>query len=341
MDLYLIRSLIPRVCVRAHFCILLILSTTMSARADGLPELEGYRESIQQLDPMDTSGLDPKLAQILNSYYIQNFDSPDNWEKVQSIRYDGWLHLSEGSVRFIAFKKKPDYCKVVLFAPGGGRIVMAYDGTDAWQFNTTQPDAEPEAMPPAEARNFIRDATTGGHLLYPLIEGKTIRLLGTTRVDNMHCYELEITLPDGQRIRSALEMGTKAERRQITVNAANGLEEINLYHEFSFVDDIRFALKSTMESGGEQVHGVEMLRIQLNLGIMPWMFQRPSGAYVPGGAYPPHGPDTSQTEDANTDRFLPEGSSSAFGSDRIRFEEIEAEEMKSILDEIGKPLPPR
>ncbi|MGB1128359.1 MAG: hypothetical protein ACPG3X_08355 [Opitutales bacterium] len=297
-----------------------------------------YRESMQEHGPMDTSGLDPVVAGILQNYYELNFNGPRNWASVESIRYDGLLHLSQGSVRFIAFKKKPDYSKVVILAGNGARVVMSYDGVDAWQLNTLEADAEPTAMPPAEASNFIRDAAFGGCLLYPRIEGKSFNLLGTIEVNGDPCYELEITLPDGQRIRSALDLDQFAERRQITFNAVSGAEEQNVHYAFRQVEGIRFPVNSAMEVGGEAVHRIEILDIQLNTGATPWMFSRPAGAYLPGRAAPNDSAIGRLSDVVDPEGGLPFGSTGSFGEAETRFPDFSPEEQKSLLDDIGQGL---
>ena len=282
-----------------------------------------YAEQIARLEPMSTRGLDSSLASVLGKYYENTFTNDSTWEKIQSIRFDGTLHLPQGVLRFTAFKKKPDYCKVIIFAPNGARIVMAYDGQDAWQFTTTQltpqkarqssgaseptassaaspigdkaeqtstapeinplsPRMFPLSMPAAEALNFIRDATTGGHLLYPGIEGKKIEILGITTRDGQRFYELEVTLPDGQQIRSQLN-GAYAEVRQITTNNVNADQEVTRHSDFREIDGVRIAFSSTLTVGDQQAHQSRIHKVQTNLGLMPWIFSRPSGAYIPGG----------------------------------------------------------
>ncbi|MFB3133670.1 MAG: hypothetical protein ACE10K_14225, partial [Rhodothermales bacterium] len=41
----------------------------------------------------------------------------------QTLRFEGVLSMPQGALSFVAFKKKPDYCKVVLFGGNGARIV--------------------------------------------------------------------------------------------------------------------------------------------------------------------------------------------------------------------------
>jgi len=316
------------------FLMLLALFFAMPVSAQKTQSAASSRQSIKKIGPMELDGLDSNLAFILGKYYVATFGGSENWETVESVRFDGLLYLPNGVARFVAFKKKPDYSKVVIFTGGGARIVMAYDGEDAWQVNTAVAGAEPSGMPEKEARNFIRDATIGGHLLYPLLKGKSIELVGVEQIGDHSCYKIEVTLPDGERVISYLDTSDYAERRQTTRNALNGLEEHNTFSDFRKIDGVRFPFASSMNSGGKEVHRVEMLKIQINQGVMPWMFQRPSAGYIPGEA----------PEEVNVDLFdqaqEPAPPGSGFGLQEpggTAFPELEEDELHSILDDIGKP----
>lgn len=350
-----IRSEFKFVATRPHafvaatcfFPVLLALFLAVPVSAQEVQEAQSAnssRQSIEKMDPMDVDGLDSNLAFILEKYYDSTFGGAENWETVESVRFDGLLHLPNGVARFVAFKKKPDYCKVAIFTGGGSRIVMAYDGKDAWQIKTAAAGAEPTDMPEKEARNFIRDATIGGHLLCPLLEGKRIELIGVERIGDVACYKIEITLADGERITSYLDTSNYTERRQTTRNALNGLEEHTTFSDFRKVDGVRFPFASKMESAGERIHRVEMLKIQIDQGVMPWMFQRPSGGYIPREAPKEVDVDLFDQEPEPTPSGSgfglqePEGTAfPALEEDGTAFPALEKDEIRSILDDIGKP----
>jgi len=230
--------------------------------------------------PMDVEGLDPKLADVLTKYYKWTFGGSEKWNQIQSVRFDGLLHLADGTARFTAFKKKPNYSKIVVYLGKRDRFVLSYDGEDAWQLNTTGAGAEPSTMPADEAKNFIRDATMGGHLMYPQIEGKEISLLDVTKVEGRLCYQVEVKLPTGEQIISCLDVSDFSELSQTTVNAVNGLLEKTIFSDFRYLNRVRFPFASRMLSDGQTVHTVEMQRIRTNLGITPWMFKRASVAHM-------------------------------------------------------------
>ncbi|MDQ8194434.1 hypothetical protein QEH59_08350 [Coraliomargarita sp. SDUM461004] len=239
------------------------------------PAESDYLVSIERVQPMDTTGLDSGLATVLRNYYQRSLGGLENWQLLESLRFDGTLQLPQGALRFTAFKKKPNLCKVVIYVRGE-RVVMSYDGRDAWQLNTLQGDGQPMDMPPADALNFIRDATTTGHLLYPLIAGKTISLLGTADVEGQRAYHLHAQLPDGQEIQYFLDMTTFKEIRQIVINNVTGAEEVTTHSDFRTIEGIRIPFTSVLTIGGKQVHQSQLDRVQVNLGLTPWMFKRPA-----------------------------------------------------------------
>jgi uncharacterized radical SAM superfamily Fe-S cluster-containing enzyme len=222
---------------------------------------------------METEGLHSKLRYLLREYYRLSFGGIENWEQVESFRFEGRLHMPQGTLDFVAFKKKPDYCKIVL-NQGRDQIVMAYDGTDAWQLNTME-SSDPVAMPSLEALNFIRDAPTAGHLLYPTLPGKQIELLGMRMVEGHACYELQVTLPNGQQVTYAIERTNFVERQQRVVNAVSGAVEVTTHSELQKVQGVWVPMVSRMETEGVFTHEVRMKSVEINTGVMPWMFARP------------------------------------------------------------------
>ncbi len=307
-------------------------------------EPDTYRSAILGVDPMDAEGLNPQVSHILREYYRLSLGGSRGWEQVESLRFEGVLRVPQGVLHFVAFKKKPDYCKIVLFA-GRERIVMSYDGTDAWQLNTME-STDPVSMPPLEALNFIRDAPTAGHLLYAALPGKQVELLGTRRVGEHTCYDLQVTLPDGQQVTYAIDPMDFVERQQIVENAVSGALEVTTHGELQVVKGVSIPMVSTMEADGVFTHEVRMRSVEVNVGAMPWMFSRPSGVYMPGRlpegmaeADPQVNADLTGRSQWDAAVTLPETGSfgldapeSAFGE--TRFPDLDAKTKQSILDDI-------
>ncbi len=252
----------------------------LSAEEPSTTTTQTYRQAIRSFNPMGLAGVDSQVASILRNYYIFNYTDSESWRRVESIRFRGRLHLPHASFWFVAYKKKPDYSRVVIYSGAEPVLVMAYDGEDAWQIDSAHA-SEPVAMLANDALNFIRDAATAGHLMYPSLPGKTIELRGSTEIDGRNCFELLITLPNGQQITSIVDKLTFEELRQVTTNAATGSDEVVHNTKFEIVDGIRLSVASDKFVEGKKAHSIEIDEITYNVGVMPWMFARESGAYIP------------------------------------------------------------
>lgn len=306
-------------------CFAVFLGTgPLRAQTDTPATVEEAIRARQQ--PMHTDGLDKRLMRFLENYYAANFGGADNWAQIESVRFDGRLHLPEGSVRFLAYKKKPDLIKVVVYLDGG-EFIMAYDGRDAWQMDTRRPEAMPVDMPPDEALNFIRDATTGGHLLYPQMPGKVIEFGSVRTIEDASCLDVTVTLPNGQTVTYAVGLGNSGEKQQITVNAVSGQTEVVTHHAYRMLGGVRFPVNSTLTIDGETIHRVEMVDITLNKGATSWMFQRPSAGFVPPAE--PIAPPALTGGDAAVAPFWAPG----------KFSEMEIAPLSSILETLPRPAP--
>jgi hypothetical protein len=316
--------------VRLVFILICMLSVA-AAPAIAEPDFV-YRDAIRRLDPMGLGGIEPEIASILGKYYGASLGGPKHWEGIESIRFDGTLRLPQGEFSFVAYKKKPDYCKVILLGKRGLRVAMAYDGADTWQLNSADPKGA-VAMPPAEALNFIRDAPTASHLLYATLPGKRIELLGRRKVSGFACHELRVTLPNGQQVTYAIDANSYVERQQIVVNSVSGATEVTTHMRNDLLEGLSIPVESTMTVDGEFKHEVRMRGVKVNQGLSAAVFARPAPSSVAGGA--------------GADRYTPPGAvmeiDSAFqvapspfsGAGQSAFPDPAAAPARSVLDEIG------
>jgi len=252
---------------------------------------------VETVAPMDVEGIEDSLANILERHYRSSFGGPENWAAIESFKFDGRLSMADGrALDFVALKKKPALCKVELTGPTGEKLVMGYDGRDAWQLATAA-DPAPVDMPGGEALNFIRDAVTSNHLLYPKLPGKTIRLTGSERVGEELCYLLEVRLPNGQTIEYALDAGDFTERRRRVVNAQTGLTETILQFDHERIERVAVARRSELYVGGEPEHTILLESVRMNTGVTRWMFSRDSAKYLaqPAAGEVPAIPETPDT----------------------------------------------
>lgn len=269
---YLLSSMVRSTWISA-FCLPFIL---LSGLASAAPN---YIDTLSERSPMDLDGIPSKIADILSRYYDAAFGGSENWAKINDFRLQGSLKLPEGEVSFLAYLKKPAFYKVILFGDYSGELVMAFDGTDAWQ--TSPGSRQAQSMPSDAAADFIRDSLTGGHLLYPNLPGKRIELLGKGKVGDSLCHTLRVTLPDGQEVTYLIDARTGLERQKITTSRVTGEEEIVTHHEWKRVEDAIVITQSTMAIKGKAQYTSYIEQAAINVSLVDSMFQRPPKTAVP------------------------------------------------------------
>ncbi len=233
--------------------------------------------------PLDPTGLDKEVAHILQRHYAATWSNADTWAWAQSLRVRGTLEMPSGMVDFVAFKRKPNRLKIELRGPTRNDLVMGFDGERTWQYASAI-DAAPKPMAPAEAANFRRDAVFSGHLVHPHLPGKTIKLLGTERVEGRLCYRLQVRLPSDQTIDYWVDVTDFLERRTETRNRASDKLETVTHLAYREVDGIQIPVESRMETDGEWIHTVRVDRAAFNRGTTAWMFRPESVTADPDSA---------------------------------------------------------
>jgi hypothetical protein len=226
-------------------------------------------------EPMDTSGLSQHVSDILQNYYINTFSGAENWRKVESLRAKGKLVTPDGeSYEFINYRKKPDLNKTIVYLKNGHKIVNCFDGIDAWKFMTFKTEAA-ESMPPDESIDFIRDSWLGGHLLSPLLPGKTVEILGSsTTLGGKLCIQVKVGLPNEQYY--IISLGAK--RYQVaeeTISAVDGSKRYVEQSDFRHISGITTPFRSKVYSDGVLIQETVLESVEVNKGVMPWMFKRP------------------------------------------------------------------
>lgn len=240
-------------------------------------EPSDFEQLLTQVGPMNTRGLSYRVSNVLEKYYANSLGGIENWEQVQSMRFEGQLRLADGKrLSFFAYMKKPNLCKVVVSPAGSSRrLVMAYDGEEAWQSRPGPAGDVVDSMSTEEASNFIRDAWFGGHLLYPTYPGKQIEHLGVEKVGDETLVNLQVTLPERQSLIYSISLNGFYEYKRSHTNAVNGELEVIEQSEFKQISGVRVPFKSVLTSNGVFVHEMTLDEVTINKGVISWMFDRP------------------------------------------------------------------
>ena len=232
-------------------------------------------EKVVLPDPMDTSSLGDHVSDMLQRYYKNTFGGADNWQKVESLLIKGKLLIPEGeSYEFVNYRKKPDLNKTVVYLENKHEVVTSFDGNDTWQYMTFESEA-PESMPTDKSIDFIRDSWLGGHLLSPLLPGKTIEMLGGSKtIGGKLCKQIKVSLPNGQYY--IISLGAKHYQvAEETVSTVDGSKRYVEQSDFRRVSGIITPFRSKIYSDGVLIQEQALESVEVNQGVMPWMFKRP------------------------------------------------------------------
>jgi hypothetical protein len=259
----------------SFFCLASLASSTEAAiKPYRYADLLVNEETVLP-DPMDTSGLRDDLSDMLQSYYKNTFGGAENWQKVESLLIKGKLLTPEGeSYEFVNYRKKPDLNKTVVYLENKHKIVTCFNGNDAWQLMTFKSEAA-ESMSADESVDFIRDSWLGGHLLSPLLPGKSIEMLGSSKtIGGKLCVQIKVSLPNEQYY--IISLGAK--RYQVaeeTVSTVDGSKRYVEQSDFRRVSGIITPFMSKVYSDEVLIQEQVIESVEVNKGVMPWMFKRP------------------------------------------------------------------
>lgn len=224
-------------------------------------------------DPMDTKGLSQKVSDILQSYYRNSLGGAENWQKIKSLCIKGQLKYPNGKYyRFVNYRKRPDLNKSVIYVSNNDRIITCFDGVEAWQIKTFDSETA-KTMSLDASIDFVRDSWFGGHLVRPLLPGKTIELLEFAVVDDKICSQIKVVLPNQQYYLYFLD----SNRHQVAEQSlrADGTDRYIKQSDFKNVSGLMIAFSSKLYTNDVFIRETIIESVVVNKGVMPWMFKRP------------------------------------------------------------------
>lgn len=212
-----------------------------------------------------------RLAKIMTRYYQEGLGGAENWEDISSLKVSGTLKLKDGEFALNAYQKKPDLIKMTL--RGNQRdLVLGYDGKTAWQ-KLPGRDNKPQPMATEEARRFIHSAHFGNHLLYPYAVGKMIEYIDTVPVEGAICHQIRVTLDTGYQVDYFIDIRTYLEIKVLNTDLRNETTNSVVYNDY--IREFGMPIAKQVESfeNGKWVSSLTLDEIQVNAGVMPWMFK--------------------------------------------------------------------
>lgn len=217
--------------------------------------------------------VDSKVGKILTQYYKTGLGGEEKWNEVESFQLTGALEVESAELELVAYQKKPNLLKMELLHPESEiPVEFGFDGEVAWK-KTARSGAE--EMGPEESRRFIQNASFGSHLLFPFREGKQIKYIDTVPVDGEICHHIRVQKDNGYQVDYYIDIRTFLEAKVETTDTTNGFNQTIVYSDYSMDHGLPTAMTVENFEEGEWVSTLTIESINLNQGLMPWMFHMP------------------------------------------------------------------
>ena len=232
--------------------------------------------SRNRLQEMETSNFDQELKRILDDYYLDSFGGLEVWSKLQSLQTTGEIIINDFKIPFIGYKKKPNLCKIIFNPLSENRYIQAFDGQDAWEWNT-HVRAAPNLMTENNARSFITSSSMGDQLLFPQLNGKKIVFIGSRLLENGQLVrDIQVTLPKEVSITYSIGVGQSILLEETHYYSEDNRVERMVYSDHRIFDGVKVAFCNDVYLNEKLSHSIRLRQVQFNPGLTAWMFSMPS-----------------------------------------------------------------
>lgn len=219
-----------------------------------------------------------RLGQILTRFYTESMGGSENLDKLNSIRMDSIYKTLDGEFKFESISKKPNKLKVTI-ANKAGKLVIAYNGSDAWQKDTGS-DLPQIIRDEHQLRRLAIDAQFSSHLLYPFQKGKAYEYLGVLRESDRICHLIRVHTQEQFILDYYIDVENFFEVKLLQVDKLGHFKETELYYsDHELVEGIPFAHRIETFVDGEWNSLLNVKSVELNKGLFNWMFDVESGDF--------------------------------------------------------------
>jgi len=255
------------------FGILCMLIAPFSFAVETLKPLGEQSELILRQTAMPVLD-ETHLGKILNRHYNQGLGGPENWEKIESLRVTGSLYVGDRELEMAAYQKKPNLIKMTLVSKNGS-LILGYDGEQAWRHLPNTKDESAAPMVSEEARRFVHVSSFGNFLLYPYRLGKTISFIDTVPLNGNICHQIRVTLETDFQIDYYIDIRTYLETKVVNFDIENQRTNSIIFSDYRWEAGMPVAQKVVNYENGQVVSQIDIEEVQVNTGVMPWMFKIP------------------------------------------------------------------
>ena len=130
-------------------------------------------------------------------------------------------------------------------------------------------------MEPEEARPFIHGSMFVNHLMYPDEPGKEVKYIDTVPIEGTLCHNIQVTMDTDYIVNYYIDIHSLLEFKVVNKDLKNGDVDEIYYSDYTCKDGIFIAKKIANYHNGEWESDLIIDSIQVNSGVIPFMFKMP------------------------------------------------------------------
>ena len=213
--------------------------------------------------------------EIVTKMY-ENMGGIKKWKSMKSRKVVAKIGMGRMELQGAIFEKYPNNQRIEIDFQGM-QMVQAFDGETAWMINPAKGGLEPEKLPNASTEPLISQKFESDFIDYAE-KGHMVELLGQTEIDTSTCFELKLTLKEGEvqyhyvDTETYLVAMSKMTSRE---GQAAGQEIKTFLGDYREIDGMQIPFRIESEANGQSIRRVNILSIALNLDLEDSFFAFP------------------------------------------------------------------
>jgi len=226
--------------------------------------------------PAETRALASTLDDVIERY-CEASGGREHIKAVRSLRIETVLTMADGSSgKLVYIKKQPYYMRSIWYGPRGIVVRKGFNGKRAWELFQG---------PDGRERLSYLDGRLSEIFEWVLADpeacGATLTMLPVERVGREECYRVRATYADGNVRDFWLDTASLCEVR-VTETRKNGATTTFLIEKPLKYDGIWFpGVQREIMPDGSTGNTIEILDVQMNIGLLPCFFDPPEGLLGP------------------------------------------------------------
>ena len=190
---------------------------------------------------------------------------------IKSIRATYATEEDGKPVKLVELQKRPNKLRRNI-SIAGKTITYAYDGTAAWQSDSSAKGPRP--APPDLALELKEEADIDGSLVNYKEKGSSIELVGKEKSGAIDVYNLKISLKEGQIRNVYLDAHRFLEVKETGFfeQAGKRVDFVTVYKDYRPVQGVLFPFVVEQKTGDEEIQRTYLKKIELNVPIADSLF---------------------------------------------------------------------